>query len=1124
MVRWKIIIPIAFVVLIAAGALAIHLILQSELVGEVVLARASERLGMEVTAESFHAAWDGQTVIRGLAVTMPLTDERVVSAETVRLSHAAVPWLVLGRPFHLRSVEVESPRVNVRRYESGRWNVQEVLARLRAAGRERAWIRGTALPQVAVHDGRIHVAGPNEAGQMLGPVEFQASPRGQLLWTFDLKLPAMAEVEGRLLQGGDWAHEAGFAVEGIGPLVQQFSRSAVSPIAVSGRWQGRIVGSTLNGTIQLTDTEIGPMALRGEIRVEADRNAVTLKPGRLLLGDPNLENEALLLTAGAIRITREVVTVEQLAAKRGDLAAWLDGRYDLDSRAGEFSGSWTAGVGGQAQYRGVCKGAVHSPRLGRVELDATLNAQARTTVGIWTMAANVQGAGLDWQQSEWRISVPQVTWSRNDTKAEVTQATAQIDVNWPVIRLTSMQIPNARTTSSGAEFNAETHRWSVYLEANALHSGITGLDDIDFRLSARGDHREALISELRLAAGARVIEARGELSLAGRVLRNVSISADWPAAPAEPGEPQSVYPAERWSLKAGMSGRIQPPAMVVEGDLTGRNVPIGRQIVSQVTIPIRANIDDGQIQVTTDSFELLSGRWQLTGRHELADGLTQVNMVVDGLSLKAAAGIAGSPFASEGTAQAQLQLTVPGVQIEQAVATGKWTAENVRIPPLEAEKARGRIRIGGGLAKFEDIELEQGNGRTHAEMEFRLNRPQDLIVEFTAESWPVRFEEYPLAILADSQANLHVDVIRGMVEGQMHVSGRVWLRDRDLARVHVDTLVDGRTLDVHDLYVETLGGSVEGSARIVLDRWGDSTADLQWQEIQLRSLEQWWPQFHKCVGDVSGRLVVEQTSERSRPLGPMRFTVEAHAAGGRYGPAEIRGCHVVGYLDEHRLVINDGTVRAFGGQINARGRVSRHAAAYHASVITDFNSLDLDQLVHIIDPNAREHIGLVTGRISLLSSLDQRTLSGDGDIRLTRSDLVNNAAIAVLHSALNLNIGGREPKGTGRVQVRLEGSSLTIPSFEYFNRGIEIRGAGRIYDVYAGDESPVEGYAIGSTRVLKGSSLPGVRSLDRLMASLQTGVAAVKISGTLEKAEVKTVPLPSISGDLRRLLWAQLRQ
>lgn len=99
-----------------------------------------------------------------------------------------------------------------------------------------------------------------------------------------------------------------------------------------------------------------------------------------------------------------------------------------------------------------------------------------------------------------------------------------------------------------------------------------------------------------------------------------------------------------------------------------------------------------------------------------------------------------------------------------------------------------------------------------------------------------------------------------------------------------------------------------------------------------------------------------------------------------------------------------------------------------------------------------------------------------------------------------------------------------MPSFEYFNRGVEIRGAGQIKDIHAGGDSLVEGYAVASTRVLKGVSLPGVQSLDRLMASLQTGAAAVQIEGTLGDVQVKAVPLPLVSSEFRRLLWAQLRE
>ncbi|MBN1508312.1 MAG: hypothetical protein JW955_15800 [Sedimentisphaerales bacterium] len=1123
MARWKIIVLIVCIVLVTGGALTAHLILRSDLVGEMVLARASEELGMEVTARSLRVGWDGQTVVRELVVTMPLTNDVLFSAEAVRFSHAAVLWLVLGRSFNLQSVEVESPQVNVRRYEGGRWNVQEAWDRLSSVLQSSSPSPDVALPRIVIRDGMVHITGPNEVMQTVGPIEFQAGFRGRLLWDFDLRLPSMGGIEGQLLDGSDWAHRADFAIEGAGSLIRGLLGQDLSPIALTGQWEGRKSGDNLNGRVRLSNATFGPVALRGDVRVEAGRDAVTFRPEELVLTDPNLAAEDVHLAAGAIRITRAAVTVEQFAARAGTLIGYLDGRWDWSARAGAFSGSWTAESARDSQYRGMYKGTVQSPRLGRTQLDAALTAEARTIAGDWTVVANIRGAGADLGRSGWRVSVPQMAWSRNDRKAAISNTAAEIDVNWPVIRLMSLHVPSAEKASGGGEFDMGTRRWSAHLDVSALTLGLLEKDGIDVRVIAQGDDREALVSELRVAAGERVLFAKGGLSLTGGMLHDVSISADWPASPTDPVQLQSVRLAERWNLSAAVSGRIHPLALTVEGDLAGQNIPVGKQTVSHVMVPIRVTTDAERIQVATEPFELLSGRWQLTGQHELSSRLTQLSLLIDGISLKAAAEIAGSPLAIEGTAHAEMQLAVPGYQVKRAVATGRWTAQDVVIPPLEARKARGNLRVAGGLVRFEGIELEQGNGHARADMEFQLDCPQDVVVECTTQSWPMRLTEYPLAILADSQASLHVNVIRREVEGQMHLSGGVWYRDWDFARIDMDVLALGRTLEVQDLYAETLGGSAQGAARITLDHWSDSTANLAWSGIQPQLLQRWWPQSGRLRGDVSGNLVVEQTDPRRRPLGPMCFTVDAHSTGGQYGPAQVGGCRIVGYVDDSRVLVDDAILQAFGGRVSARARVSRHAQGYYASVITDFNGLDLDQLVHAADPDTREHVGRVSGRISLLAS-DQLTLNGEGDIRLTQSDLAGNPAIALLHSALNLDIGKRQPTGTGKVEIRFEGPRLVIQSFEYFNRGVEIRGAGQIGDIHAGDKSPVEGYAVAFTRVLKGISLPGVRSLDRLMASLQTGTAAVQMAGTLQQVEVKLVPLPIIGGDLRRLLWTQLRE
>ena len=135
MLRWTIRILIVFVVLILAAAVIVHLVLQSHWLSDRILARVGDRIGMDVTADSLSVGWGGRTTIRNAAVTMPLTGDVVLTAERIEVVHEVIPLLILGRPVNVRSVQVDKPQVNLRRYEDGRWNVQDVWTR-DARGRE----------------------------------------------------------------------------------------------------------------------------------------------------------------------------------------------------------------------------------------------------------------------------------------------------------------------------------------------------------------------------------------------------------------------------------------------------------------------------------------------------------------------------------------------------------------------------------------------------------------------------------------------------------------------------------------------------------------------------------------------------------------------------------------------------------------------------------------------------------------------------------------------------------------------------------------------------------------------------------------------------------------------------
>ncbi len=234
---------------------------------------------------------------------------------------------------------------------------------------------------------------------------------------------------------------------------------------------------------------------------------------------------------------------------------------------------------------------------------------------------------------------------------------------------------------------------------------------------------------------------------------------------------------------------------------------------------------------------------------------------------------------------------------------------------------------------------------------------------------------------------------------------------------------------------------------------------------------------------------------------------------------------MTGYLDPKRLLVENARFDVLGGRLNAQARFSRHAGTYYGSVVADFNELSLDQLVHALDPNAGEHPGRLAGRATVLPVFERGVLfSGGARVRLTESDLADNPVVRSLYNTLNLHFGSQEPTGTGEVEFQLQGPAVVLSSVQYFNRGVEIRGAGRIENVNLGADSPVEGYAVASTRVLKGIKLPGIRSLDHLLNALQTSAGSVKIAGVVDNVQVQVVPFPEVIDPFRRLLGAQLRQ
>ena len=1128
MKRWTIRIGVCLLLLLVMAGVAIHVVLQTDLPRRWILRAAREQTGLDLQAESVSIRWSGRTTLRNVAVRMPLSDRDVLSAKTLGLSHTSVPVLLLTRSFRLESIRVENPQVYIWRDGQGRWNLQDVADRLAATtGSSGSQSGDIALPNVDLRQGLVHLADPNGQNQTIGPVEFQGIVEKGSVWRFALKTPQGVGLHGELAKGGNWTHTIEFSVEPNDALVQAVLPSAGGPFRVAGRWEGRVEGDRLRGTLRLDTLKAGAAALAGTVNVVTQSDGLTLDAQDLVLNEPNLAGEKLHIAGGRVRISRDRLVAEQVLARTETAAGQLTGRWDFAAEMGECSATWAGRLPGQdAEHSGTCQIAVKSPTSGRKEAELATTLEAQTPFGTWHVAVQTKGTGGDWRKSLWQTSARQFTWTRERRQVDLSGAAADVLVDWPNVRLANLSLPNAEQVDAGAEFHVGTRRWAVRFDAKGLQARGPDKSSTDIYLSGEGDHLKAVVSDLRLTEGQTVVAAKGELSMVSREVRNAHISAKWPdrSAVPSPAQPSQMQNRGQWGCEIDITGKVQPVELYMGGTVAGQNVRLGKRRVAHLEIPVQAKVSAENVQVTTAPFDLLGGRWQLSGQHELSEPMTQLRLTINDLSLQTAAEMAGSPIECQGQAGAQLQLTVPDFRMERAVAYGRWEVADLNLPPFEAKEGQGQIRISDGLVKFDEIELTQGQGRAQGAMQFRLDQPQRLSIKFNTTGWPVRWNTQPVVVVADSEANLELDVVKKSLDGKGRLSSRLLWQDKELGRMSTSVRLHERMLEVEELRGDLLGGSAEGTARIRLDRWTDSTGQLQWQDISPDLLTPWWPQAARSQGKLSGSLTVTPTAEQQRPLEPMRLEIKAQIPDGRFGPAQVQDCNVVAYLGSRRFLIDKSTLNLLGGQIKGRARISPHAGELHLSVATDFNNVDLNQLSHLVAPDAKPVAGKLAGKATLLTSSDGRHLSGQADLSVTQSDLANNAVVRTLYNTLSLDLGQTKPEGTGQMGIVFEGTRVRIPSFIYFNRGVEIRGAGQILDFGLGSQSPVEGYAVGSTRVLKGVQLPGVRQLDRLMSSLQTGIASVTINGTVSQTKVNVVPLPAISDAFRGLLWTQLRE
>jgi hypothetical protein len=1140
--RWLIRLLLILLVLVVGAFLAVHITLHTDLPRRMVVDALQEETGLRVTIGSLRTGWRGRTELRDVTLALPLETDPFARIPAALITHTDLLRLLVLRDARVRAIELAEPWVLASRDAAGRWNLADVLRVIEEAQAARAASPATpdALPRMHVHNAVVEFQLDEDHRFRYAPVSLTGEPVGAVAWAFEATLDQATIAQGRLAPRANWSHDVAYQLAEARPLIEpwltllpdpQWARDELpQDVAIAGRWRGELRETGFAGRLSIAQLRADDARASGEVRFSADERGITAEPMHITITYPDMP-EHMRILGGRITVDDADVIVTRLIVEGLHTTVQIDGRWEDARERGRVTLRWSGTAPEwQISHEGAVEANFELPRIGRKSLDAAVTSRGDAPQGRWhsrlQLALHGSGtAGREWDDLTGRIDAPQLVLWAGDQVIDISGLAARLHRQGPLVRLTHLDIPQARSRGEGA-FNLDTRTWSLSFIAQQWHvpgldramDGFAHLLPLDVHLHAAGDPRHLALEQLRIAA------EQGEFSAEGAYRPADDEPLDVRAAVVMLVPPNGAPLDATLRTAMAVRGRVEHPLRLrAAGHATLERIAWDGRPLEDIAIPLRGEVTGRRASFESDTFAVLDGRWQFAGHYEHATRRACAALSGDDASIERIVALLGVPIELGGMVSTSIDVVVPDLDVTRTHLEGSWRASGLHGAGLRDAAGDGRLRGFDQRIELRDMQLEHDGGLLTGEADFDLRRPGDLTVNLAAARWAVQFEDWAVSANVDGQAQGTVNIADLTAKGHMTLTGDIRLNDRELIHAAFTAAVAGRTFDVTELHAQGLGGELEGSGQLVMEggRWAESFGSARWSGVDLALLARHWPRIAAARGISSGRLSIAPATE-PRPPEPMQVSMFMAIENGAYRDIELRQAEITGFLGRDRFMVQRGTVLAVGGAIETWGRITQHEGEpfVHAHV-----SLDRIMLEQIVD-SARvlDHSnGRVNGRVSGWISgggyvREPHRLFGQGNLTLAESDLVAAPGIATVYDMLNVDWGRPEPTGRGEVLVRLEGNAVDFARITYFNRGTDIVARLRIADIWKGPESEISGIAAGVVRPLRDLDLPFVGRLDRFIGAIQAGAVSVYIGGTLDEQEVTVAPLAEVTGTLGRIL------
>lgn len=1142
--------------LVLAAVVTVQMVLWSDYPRRLVVAQLERELGLRVEAGALETGWFGHTRLQDVTIALPLADDAFFRAPVMKVEHTSLIPLLLGYAVEVEAVTLESPTLIARQDRHGAWDLQQVVELFtRVSGQEQAQEAGggagssrraaAALPRVTMTGATLRLVPRAGEAVEIGPIVFTGRPADGLTWEYTARAGAaegvdtpLVTAQGRLVPGGDYRHVVALGVRDIGPWVAPFAPWWPEPVALDAAWEGAIREGTLTGTLDIAESRVAQVAARGTLQVAANAEHVVVRPRNFSVAAGVPLVPTVRLRSGSVWVDRTGVRVADLTATARGGTATVDGQYALATGEGEVTAVYRDVPAGPVQLTGKATAVVDTTPdgEGRRVLSVATTTTVETPVGQVRAVLSLEARAADVAAAAYTLTLQEAGWSAWPEVA-VADVSAAGEVTRQRVTVRTVTAAGQPGLTGSGFYDWSDGTWSATFAGKDFRAG--PVPPLTFRLATTGTREQAVLSALSVRAGGIEVDASGDyvyarpkpLELTVK-LADADLAAPFPSG-ATTRRAMPLQGQLRGTLR--VDGTLAPVEIGLAGTLNARNLALRSWKIGDIDIDILGKATDERLTLATTELELLNARWKLSAVYPTRNDLAQVDVAVRGLPLRSLAqvlalpaertpelgGVASGAFVLEGGS-----LDVAAIRGEGKFAISKpeWDPALAQLPTLAAEQATATLSLDNGRVDV-GLEAREGAGRFNGTMVTTFDAPERLALEVNLDAWPLPLgaNQAQLRLSGNAKGTLNADTLKGELAG--NARAQFWYEQQLMADARTAMALNGRTITLTDAAADIFNGTAEGRATIRLDSLMESTGTLAFRNIDGGRFGLFYQQLEPLRGTFSGTATLAQADE-PRPLEPLKLTAALDAREAGYGALTFGDARLVAYASNQRIVLHNMLLRVAKGRMSVWGRVVKKDGAWQtAQARVGIDSVELNQVVHVLRPDAEAMPGKVSGAINALAPVgDWRALAGDGVAELKESDLVNWDVVGALYDLMNVNIRGRQPTGSGRVDFRFEQGNAYISNLTYSNRGIHIRGTGSVENVLALPESPLNFVAAGTARPLRNTKVPVLAELDEIVGVLQSQVTTVRATGTVAEPKVGPVVLQEAGQALKELLVREVRE